>query len=120
MPAMRQIMANMLAAIGFTEVRVVSDGVEAWDLIRDSHADPSQAVGLVIADWNMGRMSGVELLRSVRAMPESRDLPFLLVTAEGDQEHLAEAAQSGVSGYIVKPFMVDQFEREIRRVLMGR
>ena len=104
MPAMRSIVRNMLEDMGFTRIVEAEDGELAWHLIRNAAATPAEAIGLVIADWNMPGMSGVDLLRAVRSSAATRAVPFLMVTAKGDNAHIAEAVRAGVTDYVVKPF----------------
>jgi two-component system chemotaxis response regulator CheY len=73
--------------------------------------------GLVIADWNMPVMTGIELLRAVRTDPALKSIPFLMITAERTQENILEAAQAGVSGYLVKPFSEDNLREKLEKVL---
>ncbi len=82
------------------------DGSTAWEILNKDKID------FIISDWNMPKMSGIELLRKVRASEEFADLPFLMVTAEGQQENVIEAVQAGVSNYIVKPFTPETFEQK--------
>lgn len=116
MPAMRMILRNMLTAMGFTRIEEAEDGDVAWQMLRTA-AGIESAFGLVVADWNMTAMSGVELLRAVRGYPGTRSLPFLLVTAEGDREHLDEAFRAETTDYIVKPFTAEQLRAKIERAL---
>ena len=117
MPAMRSIVRNMLEELGFARIEDAEDGETAWQLIRQSVADPEQAFGFVISDWNMPGMSGVDLLRAVRAFPHTRELPFLMVTAEGDQSHVNEALRAGVTDYVVKPFNSTQLREKIDQAM---
>lgn len=117
MPAMRSILRGMLEEIGFTRIVEAEDGEIAWQLIRQSALagkgsgrveGAGDALGLVIADWQMPAMSGVDLLRAIRNFPMTRSLPFLMVTAKGDVAHVSEATRAGVTDYVVKPFSATQ------------
>ena len=111
MPAMRSIVSGMLDELGFTNVLQAEDAEIAWRLIQSSgEKDPFK---LVIADWNMPGMSGVDLLRSVRSSPQFRTLPFLMVTAKNQQANIAEAQRAGVSAYMVKPFSSIELQERI-------
>jgi two-component system chemotaxis response regulator CheY len=108
---MRKIVRQLLKQIGFTNVHEASDGNEALNLMRDG------GIGLVISDWNMEPMTGIELLREVRANPQLKDTPFIMVTAESKTENVVVAKQSGVSNYIVKPFNAETLKNKIASVL---
>ncbi len=107
---MRRIIKNILKQLGFTNVVDADDGSTAWEILNKDKID------FIISDWNMPKMSGIELLRKVRASEEFADIPFLMVTAEGQQENVIEAVQAGVSNYIVKPFTPETFEQKIKKI----
>lgn len=120
MPAMRSILRGMLSDLGFTQVTEVEDGEVAWNAIQSSikvSADSSCAFDLVIADWNMPEMNGVDLLRSIRNYAPTRELPFFMITARGDGKHITQAQSAGVSGYLVKPFQVDDLKVKLTKFL---
>ena len=107
---MRRIIKNILRQIGFTNVVEADDGTTAWDVLnRDK-------IEFIISDWNMPQMTGIELLRKVRGSEEFADLPFLMVTAEAQQENIIEAVQAKVSNYIVKPFTADVMKQKIDKI----
>jgi two-component system chemotaxis response regulator CheY len=116
-PAMRMILRNMLLGIGFTSIEEADDGEAAWKAILDG-LERTDPIGLVIADWNMARMSGIELLRAVRASPRTRGVPFFLVTAEGSPAHQGEASRAEVTDYLVKPFNAEQLAEKLMRHLL--
>jgi len=107
---MRRIIKNILKQLGFTNVVDADDGTTAWEILNKDKID------FIISDWNMPKMSGIELLRKVRASEEFADIPFLMVTAEGQQENVIEAVQAGVSNYNVKPFTPETFEQKIKKI----
>ncbi len=107
---MRRIIKNMLKQMGFTNIVDADDGTTAWEILNKDKID------FIISDWNMPKMSGIELLRKVRSHEEFADIPFLMVTAEGQQENVIEAVQAGVSNYIVKPFTPEVFEQKIKKI----
>ncbi|MFW5490313.1 MAG: chemotaxis response regulator CheY [Desulfovibrio sp.] len=107
---MRRIIKNILKQIGFTNVSEADDGTTAWDAINRGNID------FVISDWNMPQMTGIELLRKVRGSEEFADLPFLMVTAEAQQENIIEAVQAKVSNYIVKPFTPETLGQKIDKI----
>jgi two-component system chemotaxis response regulator CheY len=109
--AMLRIIRNFLLQLGFEQIDEAHDGQTALAKLKE------HAYGLVISDWNMEPMSGLELLRLVRAEPELRHLPFIMVTAENRDDRIALAHAAGVSGYVVKPFNVDTLGRRIASVV---
>ncbi len=107
---MRRIIKNILKQLGFTNVSEADDGTTAWDAINRGNID------FVISDWNMPQMTGIELLRKVRSSEEFANLPFLMVTAEAQQENIIEAVQAKVSNYIVKPFTPETLGQKIDKI----
>jgi two-component system chemotaxis response regulator CheY len=108
---MRRIIRNILRDLGFNEILEADEGEKALDILR------RQKVDLVLADWNMPNMTGLELLKEVRATPGLSDLPFVLVTAEAQRENVIEAVKAKVSNYIVKPFNAATLADKLGRVL---
>jgi len=107
---MRRIVKNILKQLEFTNVVDADDGTTAWEVLNKDKID------FVVSDWNMPKMTGLELLKKVRNSEEFADIPFLMVTAEGQQENIIEAVQAGVSNYIVKPFTPETFEQKIKKI----
>jgi two-component system chemotaxis response regulator CheY len=107
---MRRIIKNLLRQLGFTNIVEADDGTTAWDTLNRDKID------FIISDWNMPQMTGIDLLRKVRASDEFADIPFLMVTAEAQQENLIEAVQARVSNYIVKPFTPDTLKQKIDKI----
>jgi two-component system chemotaxis response regulator CheY len=107
---MRRIIKNILRQLGFTNIVEADDGTTAWEILNKERID------FVISDWNMPKMTGIELLRKVRASEEYADVPFLMVTAEGLQENIIEAVQAKVSNYIVKPFTPETLGQKIDKI----
>ena len=109
---MRQIIKNNLKQLGFEQSNVVDaeDGEQALKKINEDTID------LVISDWNMPRMTGIDLLIAIRADDALKELPFLMVTSEADKEKIIEAVQAGVNQYIVKPFNTTQLEEKIKEI----
>lgn len=95
---MRRIVRNLLKELGFTNVDEAEDGAVALQKLKGGGFD------FVVTDWNMPNMDGLTLLQNVRADPELKALPVLMITAEAKKENIIAAAQAGASGYIVKPF----------------
>ena len=107
---MRRIIKNILRQLGFTNVVEADDGTTAWDILN------KDKIEFIISDWNMPQMTGIELLRKVRGSEEFGDLPFLMVTAEAQQENIIEAVQAKVSNYIVKPFTAETMKQKIDKI----
>ncbi|MFA7270025.1 MAG: chemotaxis response regulator CheY [Sterolibacterium sp.] len=95
---MRRIVRNLLKELGYTNAEEAEDGAVALQKLKAGSYD------FVISDWNMPNMDGLQLLQAVRADPALKHLPVLMITAEAKKENIIAAAQSGASGYIVKPF----------------
>lgn len=110
MLTMRKVVTKILREIGFTEIIEAPDGVKAWELIN------AQAPGLIISDWNMPNMSGLDLLKKVKGDEKYKKTPFILVTAEAEQHQVAEAVKSGVDQYVVKPFTKVQLQGKLEMV----
>jgi two-component system chemotaxis response regulator CheY len=109
---MLRIIRNLLKQIDFHNVEEASDGSEALSKLRGGQ------FGLVISDWNMQPMTGLQLLQEVRADARLRHLPFIMVTAESKSENVVAAKQAGVSNYIVKPFNAETLKEKIEKVLV--
>jgi two-component system chemotaxis response regulator CheY len=110
-PTMRRIIKNLLAELGFTNVSEASDGSEALKRI------PGNRPGLIVSDWNMEPMTGLQLLQAVRASKESADIPFIMVTAESKTDNVIAAKNAGVNNYIVKPFNAETLRGKMSAVL---
>jgi two-component system chemotaxis response regulator CheY len=107
---MLRIIRGLLRQLGYEEVEEATDGESALAMLRQ------KPFRLVISDWNMEPMSGLELLRAVRADPALAELPFIMVTAEAREAKIAEAREAGVSGYIVKPFGAEALSSKIAAI----
>ena len=110
---MLRIIRNLLKQIGIYSVDEASDGEEALAKLRE------RPFGLIISDWNMAPMTGLELLVEVRSDEALRATPFIMVTAESKTENVVAAKQAGVSNYIVKPFNAETLREKIEKVLGG-
>jgi len=108
---MLRIIRNLLKQIEFNNVDEATDGAEALAKMRASN------YGLVISDWNMEPMTGLDLLKEVRADARLKNLPFIMITAESKTENVIAAKQAGVSNYIVKPFNAETLKEKIEKVL---
>jgi two-component system chemotaxis response regulator CheY len=108
---MLRIIRNLLKQIDFNNVEEASDGAEALGKLRGGN------FGLVISDWNMMPMTGLQLLQEVRADGRLKATPFIMITAESKIENVVAAKQAGVSNYIVKPFNAETLREKIEKVL---
>ncbi|HFE39219.1 MAG TPA: response regulator, partial [Gammaproteobacteria bacterium] len=104
---MRRIIKNLLRDLGFTNTSDADDGLTALPMLETGAYD------FLVTDWNMPGMTGIDLLKAVRANPDISTMPVLLVTAEQKREQIIEAAQAGVNGYIVKPFTATTLKEKI-------
>ena len=108
---MRKVIRNLLKQGGFENVAEAEDGAVALKVLK------SQPFDFVISDWNMPNMSGLELLKAVRADEELKGLPFLMVTAEALKDNVVAAVKAGVSNYIVKPFTAEVLNEKIEKIV---
>jgi two-component system, chemotaxis family, chemotaxis protein CheY len=109
---MLRIIRNLLKQLEFDNVEEASDGSEALAKLRAGN------FGLVISDWNMVPMTGLDLLKEVRADARLKNLPFIMITAESKTENVIAAKQAGVSNYIVKPFNAETLKEKIEKVMV--
>ncbi len=108
---MVQIIHNLLKQLGFTNIDEATDGHSALKMLRD------KSYMLVISDWNMEPMTGLELLKEVRADTKLKNIPFIMVTAKSKTETVVSAKEAGVSNYIVKPFNAATLKNKLVSVL---
>jgi two-component system chemotaxis response regulator CheY len=109
---MRRIVRNLLVELGFSNglIQEADDGESALTLLRSTPFD------MVVTDWNMPNMTGIDLLRAIRAEPTLKSIPVLMVTAENNREQIIAAAQAGVNGYIVKPFTAATLQEKLGKI----
>jgi two-component system chemotaxis response regulator CheY len=107
---MRRIVKNILKQIGFTNIFEAEDGKSALKMLQSDKFD------LIMCDWNMPEMPGIELLGKVRADEQLKGTPFVMVTAEAQKENIIEAVKSGVNSYIVKPFTAEIVEQKLKKL----
>ena len=107
---MRRIVRNLLKELGFNNVEEAEDGVDALNKLQ------AGGFGFVISDWNMPNMDGLTLLQTIRATPNLKHLPVLMITAEAKKENIIAAAQAGASGYIVKPFTAGTLSEKLNKI----
>ncbi|MCD6548902.1 MAG: chemotaxis response regulator CheY [Thermodesulfobacterium sp.] len=107
---MRKIIKNILTQLGFKDIIEADDGTTALELLK------KQKVDLIISDWNMPKMSGIDLLKAVRADENLKDIKFIMVTAEAQKENVVEAIKHGVNQYVVKPFTPETLKEKLEKV----
>lgn len=107
---MRRIIKNLLRDLGFNNTYEADDGLTAIPMLNTGNYD------FLVTDWNMPGMTGFDLLKHVRADPDLKNLPILMVTAESKREQIVAAAQAGVNGYIVKPFTAAVLKEKIEKI----
>lgn len=105
MSTMRAIVSKMCREIGLTDVTTAVDGEDAWITLTEAKVP----FDLIISDWNMPKISGLELLKKVKSDPRFAHLPFIMVTAESEKSQILEALKAGVDQYLMKPFNRDMF-----------
>jgi two-component system chemotaxis response regulator CheY len=114
-PIMRGIIRRMLTKrFGLTEIFEADDGVKAWNILNETPVD------LIICDWNMPNMTGIDLLKKVRGDRRLAHLPFVMVTAEGKKENVIEATKAGVTGFIIKPFTAKDLGKKLKGIFPER
>lgn len=113
-PTMRRIVRNILKQLGYENVVEAEDGTVALNVLKKEKVD------LIISDWNMPQMSGIELLKAVRTTEGLKDIPFLMVTAEGQKENVLEAVKCRVSNYIVKPFTPETLLEKLQKIFEAK
>ena len=108
---MRRILKNILKQLGFTNITEADDGTTALEELKKANYD------LIISDWNMPKMTGLDLLKKVRSDATLKEIPFLMVTAEAQKQNVIEAVQAGVSNYVVKPFTAEAIADKLKKIL---
>jgi two-component system chemotaxis response regulator CheY len=107
---MRRIIKNLLKDLGFSNIQEADDGSTALPMLQQGDFD------VVVTDWNMPGMQGIDLLRAIRADDKLKHLPVLMVTAEAKKEQIVAAAQAGVNGYVVKPFTAATLKEKLDKI----
>jgi len=107
---MRRIIKNLLRDLGFTNTQEADDGLTALPMLKNGDFD------FLVTDWNMPGMSGIDLLKHVRADERLSSLPILMVTAEAKRDQIVEAAKAGVNGYVIKPFTAAALKEKIEKI----
>lgn len=110
MSTMRRIVKNVLKQLGYNNVEEAENGQDALEKLK------AGGFGFVISDWNMPVMTGIDLLRAIRADSGLKSIPVLMVTAEAQKENIIEAVQAGASNYIVKPFTAEALQDKMAKI----
>jgi two-component system, chemotaxis family, chemotaxis protein CheY len=108
---MRRVIHSLLNQLGFQNIDEAINGSDALEKMKEKKYQ------LIVSDWNMSPVTGIELLKKIRADNENKNIPFLMVTAESKPENVMEAKKSGASNYIVKPFTVETLETKLSSIL---
>lgn len=111
---MRKIVRTLFERLGFHKLTEAEDGVDALGKLKASKYD------FIVSDWNMPNMMGLDLLKAVRSDANLKDIPFLMITAESQQENVVQAVQAGVSNYVVKPFNQDVMEKKLIQIFKNK
>jgi len=111
---MRRILKNILKQIGYSDIEEAEDGNSALARLRQG------GYGLVVSDWNMPNMTGLDLLKAIRADNALNNMPVLMVTAEAKKENVMDAIKAGVNNYVVKPFTADVLKEKIEKIFDSR
>ncbi len=110
---MRRILKNIMKQLGFSNIIEAENGKDALKQLK------AESIGLVLCDWNMPEMAGIDVLNAVRGDDQLQKTPFVMVTAEAQKENILEAVKAGVSSYIVKPFTAETVEEKLQKVFSG-
>ena len=116
MVTVRSLIKISLRKIGINDILEAFDGLEAWEKI-EACINNNTPIDLVLCDWNMPNMNGLDLLRKIRTNEKTKHLPMILVTAEASKDHLVAAKLEGANGYVVKPINEEKLIDKIRTVL---
>ena len=109
-PTMRRIVKNLLKQLGFENIDEAEDGAQALGKLK------AGGFGLVVSDWNMPVMEGIDLLKHVRADDSLKMIPFLMVTAEAEKDKVITAIKAGVDNYVVKPFTAEVLKEKLEKI----
>lgn len=109
---MRRIINNTLQRLGYVDILEAEHGLEAWDIL-----DQNSDIGVLITDWNMPEMNGLELVKKTRADSRFVDIPIIMITTEGGKAEVITAIKAGVNNYIVKPFTPQVLKEKLEVVL---
>ena len=110
---MRRIQKNTLTQLGLTDVDEAEDGEAAVAKVQATKSD------LVLMDWNMPKMTGIDALKKIKADPALKSVPIIMVTSESEKSRIIEAIQAGAANYIVKPFQAETLQEKIQAITKG-
>lgn len=110
---MRRIIKNTLGRLGYKDILEAEHGAEAWEILDEQ----GSAVKVLVTDWNMPEMNGLELVQKVRGDGRFEDIPIIMVTTEGGKAEVITALRAGVNNYIVKPFTPQVLKEKLEAVL---
>ncbi len=113
MATMRRIIKSLLEQLGFKNIDEAEDGAIALEKLKKGNYD------LVITDWNMPNMTGLELVQEIRKDPQLKEIPVLMVTAEAKKENVIAAIKAGVNNYIVKPFTAETLKEKLEKIYVA-
>jgi two-component system chemotaxis response regulator CheY len=113
-PTMRRIVKNLLKQLGFENIDEAEDGAQALSKLKGG------GFGLVVSDWNMPVMEGIDLLKHVREDEALKTMPFLMVTAEAEKDKVITAIKAGVDNYVVKPFTAEVLKEKLEKIAEKR
>ncbi|MBK9322633.1 MAG: response regulator [Bdellovibrionaceae bacterium] len=114
---MRKVIKKILTELGYNKIDEADDGKSAFPMLKEASAS-DHPYGLVISDWSMPGLTGIELLKACKADKQLIELPFILITAENEQKHIGEAAKAGVSDFVVKPFNTATLKSKMEKVYL--
>ncbi len=109
---MRRIIKNTLGRLGYKDILEAEDGVVAWKVMGEN-----SDIDILVTDWNMPEMNGLELVKKVRSEAKYEDMPIIMVTTEGGKTEVITALKAGVNNYIVKPFTPQVLKEKLEAVL---
>ena len=113
--SMRHFIKNILKELGFKDLMIASDGIEAKKILEESLQPESTRIDLIFCDWMMPKMSGIEVLKEVRSNQALKDIPFVMITTKKDPESIRQAIQEGVNDYVVKPFTANTLIEKVNK-----
>lgn len=116
MKTMRMTVKNNLKQIGFVDIIEAANGALGYDALKSQLA-LEKPVHLILSDWNMPEMLGIDFLKKVRGSVEFKDLPFLMITAEGEAAQVQEALLAGVTNYLMKPFSPNKLQEKLDSII---